>query len=1206
MARRRALVVGVEDYLSLTDLPAAAVDARNVEQALRTYGDFDVRRLDSPTRVQFMRELTDMFGDKNLMSDDMLLLYFAGHGLDSDDNDQFYLATTDTDPDYPGATAVDARSIKDLLTETYAQAKVVLLDCCFAGLMGEGLRSRGDGRIRIKAPLDRRGTFVFTATDRTSPAYEDPRAGGQSALFTKAVVEALSGAARDSDADGWISAQDVADHVQKSKEVTSRQKPLVFAQSVTGPIPLARTSTASPDAEPLPAATVSRRRPEPPDDPRAPLDHAAWRKLLNYYVDCLKREAGLSDWFRPEDTSRAKLWTADSECVFTGDAGPVTLSEEFSRFCADHHDAEHFYGYPLVLMKKGRGVEFAPLLITPLAVVDGVAEAGLVELNASVLEHRGMEAGDIAQLADHFAKNFRPGDPDRLATQLTALAGAIDLPLAEELDPTRLAATLRTTPVVEGIHNVGVVWRNDGSRSAGRNLIDDLGTRAVKEIDKFGSTALAALAGDLDDRAGRPVPLISPGPLNESQEAVIEAAMTRRLTVATGPPGTGKTALVTALCATAEAAGQSVLIASTNHRAVDGVCAKLDDIAPGMVVRTGPRDVRETEPARLTALLVSAQRPPVDTELVRSRLRTNEKRIGALRTAIDRRQEVETDLYAIQRHLDKIVPDQAAQALAILKADDRSLDRALTLARRSLRRWPAGILARWRLRARFGARPSAGAARLAELFETEQARRECLAALTPQRDDEATWEELKQRLASRVRDSKDCSMALTAQRIRAGEANVRTRIARLNQRESGASWKAFPQLLRTLPGWAVNGHSSTAIVPKPALFDLVIIDEAAQCATPHVLSLLMRAKRALIIGDPHQLQPVVSLSRSEDDDLRRANGLGANWMQTRHLRFTSESIYTACAAASGEELLLDEHYRCDPAIVAVPNRVVYQGRLTVLTERAGLALPAAPPNDPAVEIVNVVGRVEHQRSGSCRNPAEADRVITRTAELIAEHGDLTIGIVTPYKAQQRLIESGLQVRGIGDRVVVGTIHTFQGGECDVIVLSPVGAAGIQPRSAGWVRSETNLWNVAITRAKSRLVAVCDRRWWAGGGGLLAQFLDGADTDPDGATADQELTDRLQEAIENAGLPVTARNTSVAGHPCQLLLEDGTSRVAVIVDDAVAPDGKRHRQSLALLDLMDASGHIAVRVPAWRVLGEVDRVAEELAELLPARPDARLY
>ncbi len=101
--------------------------------------------------------------------------------------------------------------------------------------------------------------------------------------------------------------------------------------------------------------------------------------------------------------------------------------------------------------------------------------------------------------------------------------------------------------------------------------------------------------------------LVTPLPCNEAQAAVLRSAMTRRLTVATGPPGTGKSQLVANLVATAVTSGQTVLVASTNNEAVDEVWHRCEKLVPGSVVRTGSArskgtNYKEREAAALHAL----------------------------------------------------------------------------------------------------------------------------------------------------------------------------------------------------------------------------------------------------------------------------------------------------------------------------------------------------------------------------------------------------------------------------------------------------------------------------------------------------------------------------------------------------------------------------------------------------------------------------
>jgi hypothetical protein len=113
--------------------------------------------------------------------------------------------------------------------------------------------------------------------------------------------------------------------------------------------------------------------------------------------------------------------------------------------------------------------------------------------------------------------------------------------------------------------------------------------------------------------------LVTPLSCNEAQAAVLRSAMTRRLTVATGPPGTGKSQLVANLVATAVAADQRVLVASTNNQAVDEVWRRCDRLVPGSVVRTGSYQYRDVESAALNALRTAAA-PERNPETARAQL----------------------------------------------------------------------------------------------------------------------------------------------------------------------------------------------------------------------------------------------------------------------------------------------------------------------------------------------------------------------------------------------------------------------------------------------------------------------------------------------------------------------------------------------------------------------------------------------------------
>ncbi|MCC5698753.1 AAA family ATPase, partial [Klebsiella pneumoniae] len=120
---------------------------------------------------------------------------------------------------------------------------------------------------------------------------------------------------------------------------------------------------------------------------------------------------------------------------------------------------------------------------------------------------------------------------------------------------------------------------------ANKNLIKDLEYIAENE-NKIAETAMGALLSGPDDEPVSEGNVITPLPANEAQLAVLRSAMTQRFTVATGPPGTGKSQLVVNAIASAVANQQTVLVASTNNRAVNEVWQRCNRLVADSVVRT--------------------------------------------------------------------------------------------------------------------------------------------------------------------------------------------------------------------------------------------------------------------------------------------------------------------------------------------------------------------------------------------------------------------------------------------------------------------------------------------------------------------------------------------------------------------------------------------------------------------------------------------
>ena len=91
----------------------------------------------------------------------------------------------------------------------------------------------------------------------------------------------------------------------------------------------------------------------------------------------------------------------------------------------------------------------------------------------------------------------------------------------------------------------------------------------------------------------------------------------------------------------------------------------------------------------------------------------------------------------------------------------------------------------------------------------------------------------------------------------------------------------------------------------------------------------------------------------------------------------------------------------------------------------------------------------------------------------------TVGITTPFRKQankiRELVEQDKELSALIPKhdLIIDTVHKFQGDERDVIIFSPVVSRNISQSSLNFLKNQGNVFNVAVTRARSCLVTVGD-------------------------------------------------------------------------------------------------------------------------------------
>lgn len=296
----------------------------------------------------------------------------------------------------------------------------------------------------------------------------------------------------------------------------------------------------------------------------------------------------------------------------------------------------------------------------------------------------------------------------------------------------------------------------------------------------------------------------------------------------------------------------------------------------------------------------------------------------------------------------------------------------------------------------------------------------------------------------------------------------------------------FKQVKKILPVWSVTNLSAGGHFPlAPGIFDLLIVDEASQSDIASAIPLLFRAKKAIIIGDPNQLKHISKISKAQDSRILNKHGL-LGVSDANRFTYTTQSLFH-CARGIVDEnsiTLLNEHYRSHFSIIEFSNRQWYSGYLDIRTNYDNLFYP--PEGKAHLEWINIKGETLRKSGRSAYNEKEAELVVSLLDKFISYYQGSnhlpSFGIVTPFTAQAELLKE-LIIKRYDEQLIknlfliADTAHKFQGDERDIVLFSPVISSNVPNDSTliGFLRSTSNLFNVAITRARSILWVVGDKQ-----------------------------------------------------------------------------------------------------------------------------------
>ncbi|MFN6516604.1 MAG: caspase, EACC1-associated type [Nostoc sp. CreGUA01] len=247
-----ALLIGVSEYEpGLNPLPAAVKDVEAMLQMLSHpemggFAQTDIIVLKNPQRQEMEEAIYNLFTDRQ--KDDLLLLFFSGHGI-KDDTGKLYLATRTTRKTPKGGlirpSAVAASFVHESMSYSRSKRQVVILDCCFSGAFAEGLLAKDDGSVNIREQLGGEGRAVLTSSSSTQYSFEQQ--GSDLSIYTRYLIEGITTGAADKDNDEFISIDELHDYAgNKVREIQPAMKPEIYAIREGFKIQLAKVPLGDP------------------------------------------------------------------------------------------------------------------------------------------------------------------------------------------------------------------------------------------------------------------------------------------------------------------------------------------------------------------------------------------------------------------------------------------------------------------------------------------------------------------------------------------------------------------------------------------------------------------------------------------------------------------------------------------------------------------------------------------------------------------------------------------------------------------------------------------------------------------------------------------------------------------------------------------------------------------------------------------------
>ncbi len=587
---------------------------------------------------------------------------------------------------------------------------------------------------------------------------------------------------------------------------------------------------------------------------------------------------------------------------------------------------------------------------------------------------------------------------------------------------------------------------------------------------------------------------ITPLQLSDSQENVIRKIEDNDFLAVYGPPGTGKSQTIVNLVAHLIAKGKTVLVASRMDKAIDVVAERLNELdAPFLALRAGRANYQKQLMYDLEDLLSGKIELDEGYEdAVLANVSDMEKLAGEMKRLEDSVEKIikSEELYSeLQVERDEIAGaiGEVCYIKKRLKQEDIELLRQ-TVENINKNIEKKGII--------FNILRTLDYGKIKKVLDIRKFDKdEILTRLPYELDLEEYNSKLSkienhifklgnlQQTLKRINTLKNKQKALVINILRNKRrtalkdlladqtkrqrlmVHARSLVSRKQQLQNRLLEKEdFKPLLTAFPCWCSTTYAISNSIPlKSGMFDVAIIDEASQCDIASCFPILYRAKKVVIVGDDKQLPHLSFLEKAKEQSFLNQYEIEDKYQLM--WRFRTNSMFDLANYYSTSPVLLDEHFRSQKPIIEFSSNEFYGGRIKVMKPYF--------PKEPTIELINVPdGKVDYDVT---RNHAECEALVKKLGDIISNDlGDTptSIGVISPFRGQVELIKKAImqifsQETIQRHKIEVGTAHTFQGDERDIMLISWTIAPNSHSQSLMFLQ-KPNLFNVAITRARKKI------------------------------------------------------------------------------------------------------------------------------------------